>query len=143
MQGIGNVLTHIAQCCKPIPGDAIIGYITLNRGVTIHRSDCPNIARNKETHESRLTTVSWGQETNKKYPVDIAVDVTDHRSAIRDITGLFGGEQITVLSLNCFIDKNQHTRINLTIEVDSLEPLSKILNRIQQLSNVLGAKRLN
>ncbi len=141
--GVGNLLTHMAPCCKPIPGDAVIGYITQRNGVSIHRQDCANLLHSADQHQERLLQVNWGQKTEQQYKVDLAIDAYDRPGLIRDVTQVLVAENISILGLNCVTDKGQHTaHINLSIEVHSLHPLSRILARIQQLPNVTEARRV-
>jgi GTP pyrophosphokinase len=137
--GVGNLLTTMAKCCKPAPGDPIIGYITKGRGITIHRADCSNILR--QGHE-RLIEVSWSKEQETTYPVDISVLAYDRQGLLRDITGILTDEKINVLSMNTMTDIKDHkAKMKLTVEVSSIQQLSRLLAKISQLSNVLDVKR--
>lgn len=143
VEGIGNLLMHIALCCKPVPKDAIIGYVTQISGVSIHRQDCPNILHISAKKHERLINVNWGEQTKEKYPVDLAVDAYDRPGLVRDITNLLASENISIVGLNCVTNKKDHTaHITLTIEIHSLNPLSKILTHIHQLQNIIEVRRL-
>jgi len=137
--GVGNLLTTMARCCKPAPGDAIIGYITKGRGITIHRADCSNILR--QGHE-RLIDVSWSRQQETTYPVDITVLAYDRQGLLRDITAVLTDEKINVLSMNTLTDIKDHkARMKLTVEVGDIQQLSRLLSKMSQLSNVLDVKR--
>ncbi len=143
VEGVGNLLTHMAQCCKPIPGDAVIGYITQTQGVSIHRQDCSNILHVSEQQKDRLIQVGWGTKTHDKYAVDLVVNAYDRPGLVRDISNLLANENISILGLTCVTNKKDHTAyINITIEIHSLHPLSRILAHINQLPNITEVKRL-
>jgi GTP pyrophosphokinase len=142
VQGVGNLLTYMANCCKPIPGDEIIGYITRGHGVAIHRKDCSNIIHTSDFQQTRLIAVTWEQKMNEKYPVDIIVNAYHRDHLIRDITQLLAAEKIPLHGINSTINKVEYTiLIHLSIEIDSLAPLSRILSRLQQIPNVIEVKR--
>ena len=107
--GVGDMLTHIGECCHPAPGDAIIGYITRSRGVTVHRQDCPNVLH--ETEKERLIEVEWGLAENV-YPAKVQVEAWDRMGLIRDITTLVADEKVNIASVS-FANRNDHTAITL------------------------------
>jgi GTP pyrophosphokinase len=144
---VGNLLTTFARCCKPVPRDPIIGYITRGRGVTVHRLDCPNILRVGGTAEGRLIEVEWGDgcaETDRTatYPVDIRVDAYDRPGLLRDITAILANEKINLMAVNVSTDKKEHTaHMRLTLEITDIHQLSRVLQRIYQVRNVMEACR--
>ena len=141
--GVGNLLTHMARCCHPVPQDPIVGYITRGRGVTIHRRDCPNVLRLYQEEHERLIEVSWGGSQKRVYPVDIQILAYDRSGLLRDITSVLATEKINVLGVNTVTDKHDHAaRMKLSIEISDLEELSRALTRIGQLPNVIEARRL-
>lgn len=141
--GIGNLLSHIALCCKPIPGDQVIGYITQGQGISIHRQDCSNILHLSEASQKRVIQVAWGSKTGDKYTVDLVVDAYDRHGLIHDITQMLLSEHISIVGLACSTNKTEHTaRINLSIEVYGLNPLGKVIAKLGQIPNVLEVKRL-
>ncbi len=140
--GVGHLLTRISRCCKPVPGDEIIGYITRGRGVAIHRTDCIHVLRYHSTSPERLIEVRWGQGNEKTYPVGIAVTAYDRSGLLRDISSVLANEGINVLSVETHsIAKSHMAQMNLILEVSDLEKLSRILEKITQLPNVVGARR--
>lgn len=142
IQGVGDLVTHTAKCCKPLPGDDIIGFITVGHGVSIHRQDCVNILHAHQSHESRLIEVSWSMEAEGVYPVDIAVSALDRQGLARDITTLISNEKLNLLGFTSHVDKDRNiAHILLTVEIKGLGSLSKILDRIQQVPNVIDVKR--
>jgi len=140
--GVGNLLTRMSLCCKPVPGDDVIGYITQGRGVAIHRADCPHVLRYNTTSPERLIEARWGQETEKTYPVDIEVMAYDRSGLLRDISSVLANEGINVLSVATHtIIKSHRAKMNLILEVSDLEKLSRTLSKIIQLPNIVSAKR--
>lgn len=140
--GVDNLLTRIAGCCKPIPGERIVGYITQTQGVSIHRATCPNILYAQKNRPERLLAISWGTKTAKTYPVDLVVTVFDRSGLVRDITNVLAEENINVAGLEIVADKKEQTaRINMTIEIEGVSSLSKVLSKIEQISNVIEVRR--
>jgi GTP pyrophosphokinase len=140
--GVGNLLSHTAQCCKPVPEDPIVGYITRGRGVTIHRSDCPNVLRLNAENRGRLIEVGWSRRPARTYPVDIQVDAFDRHGLLRDITSILANEKINVLSVSTRTDRMElRARIDVSLEIADMGQLSRILDRIGQVPNVLEARR--
>jgi len=142
VSGVGNLLTTMARCCKPAPGDPIVGYITLGRGVTIHRSDCRNVLKLPPEKRIRLVEVAWGTQARKTYPVDIEITAFDRQGLLRDITAVLSNEQVNVIGVNTTTDKDEHSAyMSLTVEVGNVDELARVLGRISQLPNVMEARR--
>ncbi len=142
VSGIGNLLSHMARCCRPIPGDPIIGYITVGKGVAVHRSDCVNILHAKENKLPRLIQVEWVVNSQNRYAVDILIRAYDRAGLLRDITSIFSSEHINVMALNTFVHKVENmVDLTFTVEISGLELLSKVLGRIQHLPNIIEVRR--
>jgi len=143
IQGVGNLLTTIARCCKPVPDDPIVGYITRGRGVTIHRQDCPNILRVQEDDLDRMIEVSWNsKQSSATYPVDIRVIAYDRPGLLKDIAFILSNENLNVLAINTKTDIKDHmAKMEITIEIVSIEQLSLVLAKINQLPNVVEVER--
>lgn len=142
IEGVGNLLTNIAQCCRPVPHDPIIGYITRGRGVTIHRRDCPNVLRLADQEQERLLEVEWGGAAHDIYPVEVQVLAYDRAGLLRDITAILANERINVIEVNTYSDKVDHVaHMKLTLEIRDIAELSRVLSRIGQLPNILEVKR--
>ncbi|MGH2522088.1 MAG: RelA/SpoT family protein [Anaerolineales bacterium] len=135
--GTKGLLTNLARCCKPAPGDPIVGYITRGRGVTVHRSDCPNILDHEE--QERLIKVSWGQ-AQQTYPVRVRIIAYDRDGLARDVATVVSEEHINMRSFNA-TTKNSVATIEATMEIADVEVLSRVLARIEQLPNVIEARR--
>ncbi|MBE9540407.1 MAG: GTP diphosphokinase [Proteobacteria bacterium] len=142
VRGVGNLLTQLAGCCKPLPGDAICGFITQGRGVSVHREDCTRFINLQNTSPERIVDVSWGDSPRADYKVDVAIEAYDRQGLLRDITELFANARINVLSIHTDTNKKSHTAtMRLTVEVPDLGFLSKLLERINRLHNVISAVR--
>ncbi|MFP8965586.1 GTP diphosphokinase [Pokkaliibacter sp. CJK22405] len=140
--GVGNLLTAIASCCTPVPGDPICGYITLNRGVSIHRQDCQNLMTLQEKEPQRIVQVSWGEEPEQTYPVDIVVEAFDRSGLLRDLTSTLSNEKVNILAFNTHTDKVHSTaRLSMTLEISRLEQLGRLMDKIGQLPNVIDVHR--
>jgi GTP pyrophosphokinase len=140
VQGVKHLLTHFAHCCEPKPGDPIIGYITVGKGVAIHRQDCHNIIQLPAEKQSRLIDVSWGFEA-ESYPVEIEVKAIDRKGLLKDITHILAHEHMNILRTFSYTDDDQTVQLEVTVEVSDLAQLSVALDKIGQVHNVLNAQR--
>ncbi|MGD0707861.1 MAG: bifunctional (p)ppGpp synthetase/guanosine-3',5'-bis(diphosphate) 3'-pyrophosphohydrolase [Anaerolineaceae bacterium] len=136
--GLKGLLTSMARCCNPAPGDEIVGYITRGRGATIHRRDCPNILR--MTDRERIVKVSWG-EAQKTFPIMIQIKAYDRQGLMGDISNTLTNENVNLQDINLKVTHNLAT-INLLIDVGDIAQLSRLLTRIENLPNVMEAHRL-
>ena len=144
VQGVGNLLTHMAGCCKPLPGDDIVGFITQGRGVSVHRADCRRIVQCQDTSPERIIQVEWGTDPDEQFEVDIAIEAYDRQGLLRDVTSLFAGARINVLAINTQSVRQSHSAtMRLTVEITDLESLARLLERLNRLENVISAKRIN
>lgn len=142
IDGVGNLLTTIAACCHPVPGDAIVGYITKSRGVAVHRQDCENILYLAGEEPERIIKVDWGEAPQQMYSVDIILEAFDRHGLLRDITVLLDNLRINVSAMRTLSDKNSNTvDMEITIEIRSFEELSRVLARVNQLPNIASARR--
>jgi GTP pyrophosphokinase len=141
--GVGNLKTSMANCCRPVPGEPIVGFITQGRGVTVHRQDCTNILQLRLEEPQRIIEVEWGERAHTRYPVTIEIQAWDRSGLLRDVTGLLGNEKVNVLAVNTLTDTDEGiARLRITLEVDGLESLGRLFSRIQQLPNVTEVRRL-
>ncbi|HEU4487347.1 MAG TPA: bifunctional (p)ppGpp synthetase/guanosine-3',5'-bis(diphosphate) 3'-pyrophosphohydrolase [Povalibacter sp.] len=142
IQGVGDLLSHFPRCCSPVPPEAITGYITLGRGVSIHRQDCGSLKRLGELHPERLIPVEWGTGADRTFPVEVNVRAFDRRGLMRDITGVLADSKINIHAINTVTnDADGIADMNLRITVQDLEELSRLLARIQGLPNIVSARR--
>ncbi len=142
IEGVGNLLTNVARCCNPVPGDEIIGYITLGKGVSIHRQDCQNMLKLREKEAERVIKVDWGEAPVSAYSVALAIEAYDRYGLLRDITTLLDRERINVSAMQTLSDKKKNTvDMLITVEVHSYAELSRVLAQLNQLPNVAMARR--
>ena len=136
--GSGDLLTRLAKCCSPLPGDDIVGYITRTTGVTVHRKDCPNIVHEKE--RERLVQVEWGR-TEQLYPVWIRVDAWDRVGLVRDITTVVSNEGVNIASMKSLGHGDNSASVFLTIETKGVAQLSRLLSKIEKIGGVTNVVR--
>ena len=142
IDGVGNLLTHMAKCCNPAPGDAIVGFITLGRGVSIHRQDCENIINASEGQRQRFIEVEWHNTSGRSYPIEIDIIAEDTPEIVRKVTELINAEGIQLNGLNQHHNQQDDTlQIQLGIAIYDLSTLSRLLNRLQKMPNIIQAKR--
>ena len=142
IQGVGNLMTQMAGCCQPLPGDAIVGYITQGRGVSIHRQDCASVLQLGGREPERIIQVSWGPVPVLTYPVDIIIRAYDRSGLLRDVSQVLLNERINVLAVNTRSNKEDNTALmSLTIEIPGLDALGRLLGRISQLPNIIETRR--
>lgn len=140
--GVGNLLTNIANCCMPVPHDDIIGFITKDRGVSVHRTDCKNIIHLKEKDQLRLIEVEWGESDARYYPVNLLIHANDRHGLLSDITRTLSDEKVNVIAVNTMSNKKDQTaRLAVIIEIRDLQQLTRIMDKISQLRNVIDVRR--
>jgi GTP pyrophosphokinase len=141
IQGVRNLLTHLARCCEPTPGDPIIGYVTLGRGVGIHRQDCINIIQLPPEKHNRLIDVAWGAEP-EAFPVEIEVRAMDRKGLLKDIAHILATERMNILRTDSVTNpRDRSVVMHITAEVTDLAQLSLALDRIGEVHNVVEARR--
>ncbi|MEH6627333.1 MAG: GTP diphosphokinase [Motiliproteus sp.] len=140
--GVGNLLSTMANCCKPVPGDPVIGFITQGRGVSIHRQDCVNALQLEEIEHDRMIEVNWGAEASNIYTVDVLIEAYDRSGLLRDIMNVMANEKLNVVAVNTRSDKKEHiARMLVTMEIRRLEELGLVMDKISQLPNVSDVHR--
>ena len=142
VQGVGDLLSTYARCCKPVPPEAIVGYITVGRGVSIHAQSCANLARLSHKSPARVLAVAWGKLASKEFPVEIEVQAFDRRGLVRDVSAALADDKISILGMNTVTDKRDSVaHMHIKISITGLPQLSQVLGRIAQLANVISARR--
>jgi GTP pyrophosphokinase len=136
--GLKGLLTTVARCCNPTPGDLIVGYITRGRGASIHRLDCPNVLRTKD--RERLVQVSWGEQV-RTYPVPIRIRAFDRQGLMNDVSNLLNNENVNMINADVKVNQNL-ALMQLVVEVRDLTQLSRLLTRIENLPNILDVQRV-
>ena len=143
VDGVGDLLCGFAKCCRPVPPEAIAGYITLGRGVSIHRADCANLLRMRHAQPQRVLAVDWGRPTPERtFPVRVQVHAFDRRGLARDISSVLADEHINIAAMNIVTNPAENTaNVDLTVTVHGLDELSRLLGRLASLPNVIFARR--
>jgi len=137
--GMGNLVTNLARCCRPLPGDPIIGYVTRSRGVTIHRQDCYNVVNEEE--KERLVAAEWGR-TDSLYPVSIQVEAWDRVGLIRDVTTIMAEEGVNIGSVNLTHHDDHSVTLYFTFQTRDLAQLSRLMGKIDGIRGVTGVSRV-
>ncbi|MBI4755418.1 MAG: bifunctional (p)ppGpp synthetase/guanosine-3',5'-bis(diphosphate) 3'-pyrophosphohydrolase [Betaproteobacteria bacterium] len=144
--GVGNLLTQLARCCKPVPPDKISGFVTRGRGVSLHRADCPNFAQMLARHPERVVTVAWGggaasgEAQAGRYVVDIHLEAMDRQGLLRDISDVLSREKINVTAVNTQT-RADVARMGFTIEVTGAAQVDRALAQIREVASVTSARR--
>jgi len=142
VHGIGDLLSTYARCCKPVPPEAIVGYITVGRGVSIHAQSCANLSRLRLKSPARVLAVTWGKMGSSEFPVDIEVQAFDRRGLVRDVSAALADDKISIQGMNTVTDKRDNVaHMRIKISISGLPQLSQVLTRIAQLPNVISARR--
>jgi len=143
IEGVGNLPITLARCCAPLPPQAIIGYVTVGRGVTIHRSNCPSLARMREVKPERVLQVEWSSADSAGLTVEIAVNAYDRRGLVRDLTDVLAVERLSIDAMSTVTDRDAGTAyVRVTVPVSNLEQLARVLQRLGAVPNVIEARRI-
>jgi guanosine-3',5'-bis(diphosphate) 3'-pyrophosphohydrolase len=140
VEGIDEVMLRIAKCCRPVPGDPIIGYISLGRGITIHREDCPNVAVLKKDPE-RFTPVVWEGDAETSFRVEIEVDGWDRHRLLEDMSRTFAEAGINILEARCTVN-HPMVKNRFVVEVGDTRTLDQTINRLRNIDAVFDAYRV-
>jgi len=144
VEGVGNLMHHIARCCQPIPGDDIIGFITQGRGISIHRADCDQLAELTSHAPERIVDAVWGESYSSGYSLVVRVTANDRSGLLRDITTILANEKVNVLGVSSRSDtKKQLATIDMDIEIYNHQVLGRVLARLNQVSDIIDARRLH
>jgi GTP pyrophosphokinase len=143
VSGLEKLMNNLSQCCNPLPPEKIQGYITLQKGISIHRQDCRNLLNMAKNTPERIIEVNWTSTTNKNnYPINLEVIAYDRRDLLRDISNILSEEKISVSNINSSADKNSMlVKIQLHIMVPNLPSLSRLMVRFEQLKNIVSVTR--
>jgi GTP pyrophosphokinase len=134
VRGEGGVLTRLAPCCQPVPGDAIVGYTTRGKGVTVHRRDCMNAINAQD--EARVVPVDWDSETGLLFPVAIKIEAWDRTGLLRDITTVIAENRVNLSSCSVHVYDDKTAVVSATVEIDSLSQLSRLLEKLESVRDV-------
>ncbi len=140
VEGIDNCLVKLSKCCNPLPGDQIVGYITKGRGVSVHRTDCANI-KDLISEENRMIDVYWANERTTNYSVEITVFANDRQGLLSDVIKEITGAKFNILGVNTKTTKERIAIIELTLELENLDELNKVMNTLKRIESVYEVKR--
>ncbi|RBW47217.1 GTP diphosphokinase [Psychromonas sp. B3M02] len=143
IDGVVDLMHHIARCCQPVPGENIVGYITQGRGISIHRKNCEQLADLEDAHPERIITANWGDSQSSGYALTLRLIADDRNGLLKDITTLLSNEKVNLLGVNSQTNtKTLTATIDLSLEVDSNKEIKKLLAKLKQLKDVSDAHRL-
>ena len=142
VEGIDNCLVKLSKCCNPLPGDEIVGYITKGRGVSVHCADCINV-KQLVSDEDRMINVYWHQSGKTKYNVDIEAFANDRTGLLADIIRKMEETKTTLIAVNCKANKERIAITEITIEIEDLSELNKIIKALKTVDSVYEVKRKN
>ncbi|RDV28088.1 GTP diphosphokinase [Alteromonas aestuariivivens] len=142
VQGVGHLMSQLANCCQPVPGEPILGYITQGRGVSVHKESCDQLQHLLTQHPERQIEVNWSDDLNTGFEAGVDIFCTDRTGLLRDITTVLANENVALLGVNSLSDKSRQTAlISISVEVADLDTLSKVMQRLRQLKGVVDVKR--
>ncbi len=137
---LGGFLTQLARCCKPMPGDEVIGYTTKGRGITVHRSDCSNLSQVRDV--GRLVRVNWGAKGMARYPAGVRIEALDRAGLLRDVTTMLADEKVNILSVHTHKKPaSATTTLIMALEVSGVEQLYQMMDRLQSVHGVFEVQR--
>jgi GTP diphosphokinase / guanosine-3',5'-bis(diphosphate) 3'-diphosphatase len=139
--GVDDVLVRLSKCCSPVPGDPIIGYVTIGRGVSVHRADCPNVAYMNATPE-RMLQAQWITNADLTHAVEIEVEADDRSQLLQDIMAVFAELKTQVSSVTARVRRDGLAVTSLTIQIRDLDHLHKIITKLEALKNVRRVYRV-
>ncbi|MCL5959997.1 MAG: bifunctional (p)ppGpp synthetase/guanosine-3',5'-bis(diphosphate) 3'-pyrophosphohydrolase [Chloroflexi bacterium] len=139
VMGVGDLLTRLARCCNPVPGDEIIGYITRGKGVSVHRKDCHNIAT--EDEKERLVRVDWGKTAHQMYPVTLRIEGWDRDGLLRDVASAVAEDKINMSTVSAVTRPDRTATITATLEISGVDKLSRVLAKLEGIKGVASVTR--
>ncbi|MGI6533510.1 MAG: RelA/SpoT family protein [Peptococcia bacterium] len=142
VKGVDGVFVRLSHCCNPLPGDAVIGYITRGRGVSIHRTDCPNVQAFLKEDRGRIVEVTWKQGKESVYQVELEVYAIDRARLTMEIMNAIADMKLQINAVNARISKNKLTIINLRLEIHSIAQLNHLIEKIKRIKNVTEVNRV-
>ncbi len=141
VQGVGNLLVQMAACCKPAPPELIGGFVTINRGVVIHRKTCSNFINMIEQSPAREIDVDWGYDAEQRVTSDLMIKAHSHQDLLKEVNNLITNEQLRIIDINMKSEGNGIAQIFVTLELNHLNQLSRLIDRLSQLPFVIEAHR--
>ena len=142
LEGVGNLMAELANCCQPVAGDAIVGYLTRGRGVSVHRGNCPSLKALAVRSPERIVPVEWGGDAGQSYSVDIVVRGWNRKWLLKDLTTVIGSSDVHILVASTQVDeKTNNAEVRFTLKVTDFDQLGQLLARIEAVPGVNSASR--
>jgi GTP pyrophosphokinase len=138
--GVDRLMTQLARCCKPVPPDPILGFVTRGRGISVHRRDCKSLAELIRRQPERAIESAWGEKGTGVFPVDIGVQANDRQGLLRDISEVLSKERINVTAVNT-LSKSGVATMQFTVEVNDVDHLRRALAQVAEVPGVFSARR--
>lgn len=143
VEGVGNLMSVLAGCCQPLPGDPVYGYITMGRGVSVHKQDCEQLSSMLTQNPERGIEVNWSNEVKGAFKTKVDIFCYDRDGILREITTILGNEKVSLLGVHSESHEQDHTaNIALTLEVKDLNSLARLMTKLEKIRNVLEVKRI-
>ncbi|MCK8827562.1 bifunctional (p)ppGpp synthetase/guanosine-3',5'-bis(diphosphate) 3'-pyrophosphohydrolase [Natroniella acetigena] len=143
VKGMDDLLVRISKCCNPVPGDRISGYITRGRGISVHRSDCPNLENLNDQEPERIIDVEWHVDQETSYEVEIEVEALNEHSLLNEVTAVISEAKINITSANARTTRDRLAYVKLSLQISSLEHMKDIINKLEAIEGVLSVQRAN
>lgn len=143
VKGVDNVLVRFSRCCNPLPGDAIIGYITRGRGVSIHRGDCSNVLVHSQEESERVVEVMWAEQIDSTYPVDIQIYGKDKSRLVTEVMNTVLDTRTHILGINARVEKDTIAHIQLRVEIRNVEQLKMVMHKIRKIKDITDVERVH
>jgi GTP diphosphokinase / guanosine-3',5'-bis(diphosphate) 3'-diphosphatase len=140
VHGVDDVMLRLAKCCRPVPGDPIVGYISLGRGITIHREDCPNVIVLRKDPE-RFTPVAWDGDAETSFRVELQIDAWDRHRLLEDLSRTFAEAGINIVEARCIVS-HPMVKNRFVVEVGDTRTLDATVNRLRAIDAVFDAYRV-
>jgi GTP pyrophosphokinase len=141
VEGVGNLLTQMARCCQAVPGDAIVGYLTKGKGVSIHRANCPSVAYLLSKTPERSLPVNWGSQDSGKYEVSIFIKAYDRKWLLKDLTNLIAQANINIASVSMHSQGGSMAELQMNLNVSDFGQLSAVLSKLNAVPGVIEVRR--
>jgi GTP pyrophosphokinase len=141
VEGVGNLLMQLARCCQPVPGDAIVGYLTKGKGVSIHRTNCASAAYLISQHPERELPVNWGGREDGRYEVSILIRAYDRKWLLKDLTNLIAQANVNIAGVNTLSQGGPMAELKMTLKVADFGQLSALLGKLDAVPGVLEVRR--
>jgi GTP pyrophosphokinase len=141
IEGVDNLMTVLAKCCKPAPPDPVVGFVTRGRGISIHRVNCRTLKRLSSEAPERLITADWGRQDHSLFAIDVEVIARDRPGLLRDLSDILSRDKVNVTAVHT-LSREAHARMRLTLEVRHVQDIQRVLFHVMEVKGVLEARRV-